>query len=342
MHAARILRSEPVRAAVIALEADSRQSLLAEIRLHHPTIPRIALLTADEPYDAPTAAIAHFVRRLPIARARFRSLIERACGSDGVIPMPPAVERLRAPSISDSVQRLLEELDRPDASLIRIATLIERDPMLSANVLALANSAYFGMPRRVQHVREAANILGLVTLRLTVLGAGVFSSVPGGKADLEAVRGRSVLLMQVARWIGGPKAEECATAALLSDVGGLVLTASRLSGLDLNSRPPQEILLEEAESLGVDRGLVGAWWLARWQMPPSIVQAACFGLDPYPSPARGLDTVAAVYLADQLIRQAAGTGAGPEPAWLAALGLEGSLDSWRERLESASMRWPEA
>ena len=88
----------------------------------------------------------------------------------------------RLPSLPRAVALTLRELDDPDPDLRRIGVLLQQDPMLTARLLALANSARFNLRRGVTTVAEALPLLGLHELRDLLYAAalvGVFRDVGG-------------------------------------------------------------------------------------------------------------------------------------------------------------------
>ena len=86
------------------------------------------------------------------------------------------------PSAPKVVRKLIESFEQEEVDPMRIASLIEDDPVLTARLLKTANSAFFGLSRNVTNAREAMNILGLIKVRAMVvaiaLGALQFDLEP--------------------------------------------------------------------------------------------------------------------------------------------------------------------
>jgi len=64
------------------------------------------------------------------------------------------------PSLPSVVIQIRKYLNNPDVSFDKLARAIEHDPGLTANILQLANSAYFGWSRKIKTVKEAVTRLG--------------------------------------------------------------------------------------------------------------------------------------------------------------------------------------
>ncbi|RME20918.1 MAG: HDOD domain-containing protein, partial [Candidatus Zixiibacteriota bacterium] len=75
--------------------------------------------------------------------------------------------------------KLISKLQSETATISQIAELVSQDVSLSAKVLQIVNSAFFGMPRRVESISEAVNLLGFETIQGMVLTAGVFHEYNG-------------------------------------------------------------------------------------------------------------------------------------------------------------------
>ncbi len=98
-------------------------------------------------------------------------------------PIPPAAERFFAnagklPAMPEVAVRLLKSFDDPNIGLMQLADLIAMDPGLSAKVLRLANSARFSPAHRIGTLGDAANALGMDTLRNLTMAAAISGSFP--------------------------------------------------------------------------------------------------------------------------------------------------------------------
>ena len=241
------------------------------------------------------------------------------------------------PTLPTTVAEVLRIVNTPECSAGRLSALILADPALSARVLRLANSAYYGFPRAVSSVLQAITLLGFATLRNVALSAAVFDlfrPTSGRTLDLEGLWRHSVAVAAssklVARRIRYTPLEKAFTAGLLHDLGKLIIARY------LHSSQERIMALVESESipigdaeqrvLSVSHPAFGAWLAARWSFPPSLVDAIAFHHHPA-SAEDNLSLAAIVYLGDIVTRRV-GLGCGGDrvprtldPAILQAVGL---------------------
>jgi len=80
------------------------------------------------------------------------------------------------PSAPKVVRKLIETFDQEEVDMLKVAEYIEADPVLTAKLLKLANSAFFGLMRSVSDARGAINVLGLIKVRALVIAAALDDS----------------------------------------------------------------------------------------------------------------------------------------------------------------------
>jgi putative nucleotidyltransferase with HDIG domain len=304
-------------------------TLLGHVERWQPEAVRIVLSgSAERDVVARAAAVAHRFLAKPCDVDELARVVERSCA---LRSLPASATRLpAAPRLHAELTALLRD---GGATPVDAAAIIERDIAMSAQVLALVNSAWFGLRRQVADVRSAAVYLGLTTLRGLVLSAHAFEGLaPAGRIegfDLEAVQHRSVCVAQVARRLlpYGEDRDDAFTAALLHDVGLLALAADEgdylacvLARARAERRPVVEIELEER---GVTHAELGAHLLAQWGLPDSIVEAVAYHHRPSALHQPRLDAVAAVAIACGLVDGRV------DGDYTASLGVTDRLDDWR-------------
>ncbi len=195
------------------------------------------------------------------------------------------------PGMPGAAVKLLALVDDPGVSVPQIESILRQDPGLTANLLRLANSAYFGIPSKVGSVRQALILLGLKRLVQMVIAtctsALMDQTVPG--YDLPAGElWRHSLAVSVAaeglvRVLKLDAAEEIFTAALLHDIGKIVLgqfVQDDYAKIALALE--QGLAFETAESivLGTNHAEIGAQVLSKWSLPEGIVQAVRWHHEP--------------------------------------------------------------
>jgi HD-like signal output (HDOD) protein/ActR/RegA family two-component response regulator len=322
--------------------------LLEKVRQQHPHTLRMVLSGHAKAEDAlRAAAMAHQSFGKPcdprvledaLARSlRLRSLLrseplQRLIGSLDSLPTAPRIYTMVCQAFED-----------PRVTLDAVATHVEKDVALSANMLKLANSAFLGSGRPVSHVRQALTFMGLNPLRAIILSSKLATMrVPVPGFSIDALQRHSLLCAHIAAAIVGDAAkekEEAFAAGLLHDVGQLVL-ASQLTqpyarALQLAARDGRLPRVHEAEKLGgMTHAEIGAYLVGLWGLPYPIVEAVALHHDPKRATTRRFDSVAAVYVANVLAEEhVSSTGHRPEPLdmdYLEELGVHAELPRWRQ------------
>ncbi|UTA49354.1 HDOD domain-containing protein [Simiduia sp. 21SJ11W-1] len=191
----------------------------------------------------------------------------------------------RLPNLPAIASQLLGMVQDDDASLEKIAALVEQDPVLTAKLISIASSAYYGMKRSATIKEVVVRVFGVDKLRflaLAVLAAGSFKLERCPAFSLERFWLMSLGVAQIATNVYrklGKSSEDQADiylAGLLHNIGRLVLVQcfparmqallAPLTGNEL----PQELLAMEKLKLGVDACEAGAVLLAKWQLPRSV------------------------------------------------------------------------
>jgi putative nucleotidyltransferase with HDIG domain len=227
------------------------------------------------------------------------------------------------PSLPSVVMKLRKYLNDPDASFDELARIIQYDPGLTANVLQLANSAYFGWAGTISSVKEAITRLGTNRIFQMVLCMSVapLVSKPIRGYDMDAGSlwehsiATAVCAEQLAEALKLKGAEDAFTAGMLHDMGKVVLGTF----VEVDDEPIREIVrsdnlaFNEAERmvLGIDHAEVAAVLLEDWQLPPEAVPAARWHHDPGKAPAEHRQMVDLIHVADILCLNV-GWGAGAD------------------------------
>ena len=195
------------------------------------------------------------------------------------------------PSMPEAAAKLLKLLDNPDATAAQIGQILRYDPGLTANLLRLTNSAYFGLPCQVGSVNQAVVLLGWKKLIQLVMASCVNAvmgkpvpgyDLPAGELWRHSIA-VSVAAEGLAKELKVSASEEIFTAALLHDVGKLVLGGFVKEDLEkIETEASRGISFEVAERivLGTDHAEIGAQILKNWSFPPALVNAVRWHHDP--------------------------------------------------------------
>ena len=195
------------------------------------------------------------------------------------------------PGMPATAARLLKLLDDPDSSAAHIEEVLRYDAGLTANILKLTNSAYFGIPSKVSSVKQAIMMLGwkrLLQLVMTMCMSTVMKKpvdgygLPRGELWRHSIA-VSVAAEAVVKSLKIPEAEEVFTAALLHDIGKLVLGGFvRDEHQQIKAMVSKGIPFEVAEYMviGTDHAEIGARILEKWDFPQDLVNAVNWHHDP--------------------------------------------------------------
>jgi putative nucleotidyltransferase with HDIG domain len=217
--------------------------------------------------------------------------------------------------------RLLEAVDDPNTSASDLSTLISSDPALAGRLLKMANSAFYGFPRRIGTVNLAVVVLGFETVRdlsLSVLVADCFfqdhSELPFEMSDFwkhsltTAVCGRMIF-----RLCAVPHPGEGFIAGLVHDIGKLLLgryfPEEYGAVIRLVERENMPLLQAEKDVFEISHPEAGAYLLEEWNLPVWLVEA----VRDHHGGAEGTagKLAQAVGFSDFLVRKARFDGGGP-------------------------------
>jgi HD-like signal output (HDOD) protein len=179
------------------------------------------------------------------------------------------------PTAPKVVEELISSFDKASVSTEEIAKKLSTDPVLSAKLLRLANSAYYHVSRSIGTVEDAVLMLGFVTVRTLVISSGLvsgFKTVPG--LDLKQFWRYSLHTAVSAKWIAKKTRENtdlAFTIGMMHAIGQLVIhsaAAEQAMALDKVTGPldPRRLDAEQA-SLGFTYADVGAELAKRWKFP---------------------------------------------------------------------------
>jgi len=192
-----------------------------------------------------------------------------------------AVERF--PALVESRSRVMRAATADSPRVGEVVKAIEADVALTIAVLRSANHSRSSTPGGIGSVPEAVDILKPSGVLAIVGTAPVFDFFePNGGWELRPERFRVHALAtqqaaeQLGRAVGWDDRDELAVAALLHDIGRLVISKlhpGHRSYFDTTSRTPEQRIHDEREQLGIDHALVGGVLARRWNMPQRIAVA---------------------------------------------------------------------
>lgn len=255
----------------------------------------------------------------------------------------------KLPAPAPAVTKLLTLLSGPDTDNAAVAKVLKQDIVLSAKVLALCNSAAYGLSSEVSSLDQALMYLGFAEIHRIVMaisfGGALSPGLTGYVIEDGALWRHSLLtaliaenVLRAAKHLQVDVPVPVAyTAGLIHDIGKLVISHA----LDPEKQHAVRALLDQGQCslleaeraiIGTDHAEVGACLLRQWKLPDVLTEAVAHHHQPSTTPSPGLSAI--IHVADVIAHQAGsapglgGFAVRPDEATLAALGFNRShLDS---------------
>jgi putative nucleotidyltransferase with HDIG domain len=181
------------------------------------------------------------------------------------------------PTLPPIVQRLNLMIEDEKTSIHQIANLIEKDQVITSKILRLANSAFYGFPKKVSTVQNALILLGINVVKVLIITSSIFEIIYKEDVGLwEHSIGVAACSRILAEKVGLKEPQEVATAGLLHDLGRIIQKVSfkeeyeKILELTKNGKDP---LQAEKEILGIDHAEMGSFIMKTWNLPDRLVEA---------------------------------------------------------------------
>jgi HD-like signal output (HDOD) protein/CheY-like chemotaxis protein len=332
--------------------------LLEEVWKRFPKTVRLILSGhADPDLIMECVGTAHQYLSKPCQAADLKAAISRASGLEQSLrdeSLRHLVSRLdRVPSIPSLYAEIVEKLQDPDVGAEEIGEIVLKDLAMTAKILKLVNSAFFGLGREVSNPTDAVTYLGLDTIKSLVLSIHAFSQFDSAKLrgfSIDALWTHSQKTAGLAKEISvlenaGPKVmDEAFVAGLLHDIGKLVLASNFAADYDsvLEAAAGRTAALLEAEeqTFGANHAEIGGYLLGLWGLPVPVVEAIALHHHPGKSPSLAFSPLTSVHAANGFLNLEHGPGKSSlgeelDLKYLGALGLEHRVDVWRGAARAA-------
>ena len=250
------------------------------------------------------------------------------------------------PSVPSLFHKIIEKLRDENCSLEDVAEIIASDVAMTAKLLKVVNSAFFGLRREVANPHDAVAFLGIDTIKALVLAANAFGCFEGAvrsPVSVETMWSHSITVgnwcKRIAQHENGSRSEidECFLSGMLHDVGKLALSTNvpELYSDALAVAASEMIPLHRAEEkvFGANHAEIGGCLLSLWGLPPRVVDAISFHHDPSRSAIEGFTALAALHSADAFASEQqenrCGAEAGLDLSYLTDRNLADKLDHWK-------------
>ena len=197
----------------------------------------------------------------------------------------------RLPNIPKVVRELMESFGDDDINTDVIVKKISADQVLTAKLLRVANSAYYGGNRKIGSVNDAVFLLGFNAVRTLVLAAGITGAFKAPEGfDIKRFWHESVAIAATCKWLARfsrDDAEEAFTCGMIHSIGTLLIHILAPDEYkDVQKAIDRGVNQAEAEKsvLGFDFTEAGAELVSRWKFPERIVVAVRYQLSPLDAP----------------------------------------------------------
>lgn len=329
-------------------------ALLNEVMRLYPLIVRIVLSGhSDRDLILRSIGATHRYLAKPCDANELRSVVTRAMSLRRFL----ADTRLRAlvsqmsrvPSMPQAYREMMAQLQSPQKSIKELGAIIAQDVGMTAKILHVVNSAFFGLPRQVSDPTQAVCLLGIDVLRALVMTIHIFTEAPQEaikSAGLQGLWNHSTETGAIAKMVASNRGwdhtlcDHALVAGLLHDAGKLVLAVNCPTQYVEALRRAREEGIEcpdaERDVLGGTHAQVGAYLLGLWGLPDPVVEAVAFHHCPSDCEALGPTPLAAVHVANALQHARAEEGRDPrtdrlDMEYLRQLGLAECWPKWHDR-----------
>jgi HD-like signal output (HDOD) protein len=326
-------------------------AFLTQVKQRYPATARIVLSGhAEQEMVLRALPVAHQYLAKPCDSKTLCTVIQRACelrdtlGDPVIQALTGKLESL--PALPDSYFEISRALADPGVSLLDVTRVVEADPALSAKILQVVNSAFFGLPQKTSSIARAVSYLGLQPIKAIAVSIQVFDAAASASGiSGEEFQNSALLGAELARALmpTGGRQDEAFTAALLRDAGRLILAladpalAARASA---EASPERALSTVERELFGATHEATGAFLLGTWGLPLPIVTAVAYHHQPLAAASGDKELIVAVHVADALAAEALAYHpmSTLDHEALAELGLSSQIEEWRGAAASVLKR----
>lgn len=316
-----IIAHEPINIIVSDLRMPEMDGveLLGTVAKISPSTLRVAITGEADPMICQQATlVAHQFIAKPISPQDFSKVINQIIGMNSLVIKPEikrAITRIaNLPSQPGLYTQLMAELSKQEGDLDYVSTVVSQDLGMTAKILQLVNSAYFGLAREVSEVSQAVFYLGMETIRDLAFSVHLFSQFEEGlveKSGLSSLWDHSLKVATCSKAIVSSMIKDkkmiaaSFTAGLLHDIGKLILGTTSLNFYRSMAQEgridPEQIMPQERKAFGSTHAEIGAYLLGIWGLPPEIGNAVLIHHDYEKIRSTEFSTLIAVWYANLFV-----------------------------------------
>lgn len=334
--------------------------LLTEVKNSYPQSIRIMLTgQADDESVMRTIGVVHQFLAKPCDPDKLKDVLRRSGAIQEMINDGDLKEVVSGidtlPSMPELYMKITEKLKDSDVSLSEIGAIVAQDIAMSAKVLQLVNSAFFGLFQKVESPERAVTLLGIDTIKALVMGLQIFSEikVSGRTNVIEDLWQHSLMVGKMAKEIAQEEFEDskaagdCFIAGILHDVGKLVFLSNLKDKYEdvfaLTDNGDMNVYMAEKQVFNSSHSQVGAFLTGIWGFPTETIEAIGFhhNLDEYP--VSEFSAALAIHIADYYYHTflpEKTTGAAPQLnlTYIEKIGLRDKIEGWKTTCDEVLKR----
>jgi putative nucleotidyltransferase with HDIG domain len=332
-------------------EMDGAQ-LLAEVKQRHPQLVRIILSgQVEQETTFKSVQLAHQSLSKPCDAEILKHTLNKLFGLRNLLE-DESIKRIVSqtetlPSLPAIYSEVINELQSSDPSVKKVGDIIAADLAMTAKILQVVNSAFFGLVRKISNPKEAVMLLGTETIKALVLSVKIFSEFNQKKLswfNFDALFNHSMSVSMFAQTISKEERldkyliNNALMAGMFHDLGKLILVANFQESYQkilIEARQNKRSLWElENDMFGTSHAEIGAYLMGLWGVDYPVIEAIAFHHCPGKSLASSTGLLTAVHFGDAYDRlKNDDNGCGElkqlDRGYLEYLGVGHRIDDWQ-------------
>jgi HD-like signal output (HDOD) protein len=327
--------------------------LLAEVKKQHPHVVRIILSgQLNQEMTLKSVQLAHQSLSKPCDVKVLKHTLTKLfalrdfLSDESIKSIISQIESL--PSMPSIYTEIITEMQSDDPAIKKVGEIISKDLSMTAKILQMVNSAFFGLFRKIRSPEQAVMMLGLETIKALVLTVKIFSEFNQKNIswfNIDDLFNHSLAVSMYANTIIKNEnldqglINNSMMAGLLHDLGKLILATNF-------EKPYRQVLAEaqgtgknllalEYETFGTSHAEIGAYLMGLWRLENSIIEAIAFHHLPVRSMTQNIGLLTAVHVGNALDHEArAPSGENTElqydTEYLDKLEITSRIPQWRQ------------
>jgi putative nucleotidyltransferase with HDIG domain len=290
--------------------------LLEIVNEEYPEVMRFVLSgNTNDAQALKSVSLVHQMFPKPCGMNQIFKSVEQACRLRDALADPKlirVVTKIKTlPSPPAHYHKLVNELSEKEPNMKKVAEIVSKDSAMTAKILQLVNSAFFGLADEISSPQRAVALLGLNTTKALVLSAQIFSEYEKKKnvpLTIKNLWNHSMMVSNISRKIAielgftPAEQENAQVAGILHDIGKLLqLKVPEFANL-LNFYSKRLPVETEYEHLSTSHAEMGAYLLGVWGLPNTIVEAVMYHHIPSKQLSTAQNALTAVHIANGLLQ----------------------------------------